>query len=100
VKEEEGAELVIRPFGEGDDAEEVAGWRYPPPYDVYDEPAEAGGPAADPDRHAFVLRGQLVGFCSFGADARYGWARRGAGGQQQGRTVARAVEDSVVGPLG
>jgi S-(hydroxymethyl)glutathione synthase len=31
--------------------------------------------------------------------AAYGWGR-GAGGQQEGRTVARAVEDSVVGPLG
>jgi ribosomal-protein-alanine N-acetyltransferase len=51
------------------DAEEIAAWRYEPPYSVYD-----GG---DPQRlleftyfAAIDEEGELVGFCCFGEDAR------------------------------
>jgi RimJ/RimL family protein N-acetyltransferase len=65
--------LVIRRFVEGDGAA-AASWRYPPPYDVYDEdsaivddPALATG---EDERYAVVDDGELVGFCTFGIDAR------------------------------
>jgi ribosomal-protein-alanine N-acetyltransferase len=51
------------------DAEEIAGWRYPTPYSMYD-----GG---DPDRlfeYTYFAGldedGALIGFCCFGEDAR------------------------------
>jgi [ribosomal protein S18]-alanine N-acetyltransferase len=65
--------LSIRPLAAAD-AEAIAAWRYPPPYDVYDDRDEDGG-AGDEEaelagKYAFVEDGVLVGFCSFGADGR------------------------------
>ena len=57
--------IVIRPLADGD-GEEIRGWRYPPPYDVYD----GGDPCDDPSVRALEQGGALVGFCSFGDDAR------------------------------
>lgn len=53
-------------------AEEIAGWRYPPPYDIYDgEPAEAGLMTRTESRYSAVLDDeQLVGFCCLGGEAR------------------------------
>jgi len=55
-------------------ARQVAGWRYPPPYDVYDigeEPlalATMIRPGAG--YHAILAGEELVGFCCFGEEAR------------------------------
>jgi RimJ/RimL family protein N-acetyltransferase len=53
-------------------AEEIAAWRYPPPYDIYDgEPSEASLMTRIESRYAAVLEdGQLVGFCCLGSEAR------------------------------
>jgi [ribosomal protein S18]-alanine N-acetyltransferase len=54
-------------------AREIAAWRYPPPYDVYDSGAGAVAGMLDPsNRYHAVLdgRGELVGFWCFGPDAR------------------------------
>jgi [ribosomal protein S18]-alanine N-acetyltransferase len=64
--------ISIRPLTDGE-AEEIRGWRYPPPYDVYDEgePTAASTEMDDGSSiRALVRDGELVGFCSFGADAR------------------------------
>jgi len=53
-------------------ADQVAGWRYPPPFDTYD----VDGPEVDhllrPDyRYQIVWEGETgIGYCCFGADAR------------------------------
>ncbi len=54
------------------EADVIAGWRYPPPYDVYDDRDGVGGEGPDPveDRYAIIEDGELAGFCSFGADGR------------------------------
>ena len=44
----------------------MSGWRYPAPYDIYDEDEVTCGDG----RLAIVEDGELVGFCSFGADGR------------------------------
>lgn len=63
---------LIRPLSADDDAA-IATWRYRPPYDVYHDDDD-GGERADPrelsGKYAFVEDGELVGFCSFGADGR------------------------------
>lgn len=53
-------------------AAEIAGWRYPPPYDVYDgERSEAALMMRIESRYAAVLDGErLVGFCCLGSEAR------------------------------
>jgi RimJ/RimL family protein N-acetyltransferase len=62
--------LFIRRFAPGD-AEVVLQWRYPPPYDVYnDEGQQVDAPELASSHHAILEDGELVGFCSFGADAR------------------------------
>ena len=65
--------LVIRPFEPGDGAV-MSAWRYPPPYDIYNDDREV---VADPalasataDHYAITEAGELIGFCSFGDDAR------------------------------
>src|SRR5258706_7312669 len=63
--------IVVRAFT-SKDQDEILGWRYEPPYDVYnvyerevvDEPADAA------EMCALEEDGELMGFCSFGADAR------------------------------
>jgi HTH-type transcriptional repressor of NAD biosynthesis genes len=64
-------ELVIRRFGPGDLAV-TRGWRYPPPYDFYNDSGDEPGDAATvPDDHfALVEGGELIGFFSVGEDAR------------------------------
>lgn len=53
---------------------EVARWRYPPPYDLYNIDAEplalAHFLAAAPGYYCLREGGELAGFCCFGADAR------------------------------
>ena len=60
-----------------DAAHTIVGWRYPPPYDVYNpRDEEAAGHLADLlnpafNYHAALDReGELVGYCCFGADAQ------------------------------
>jgi len=58
-------------------AEDLATWRYEPPYDVYDlagaDPEELLDPALG--FHAVLAGDLLIGFRSFGADGRVpGWA--------------------------
>jgi RimJ/RimL family protein N-acetyltransferase len=62
-------------------AKEIAGWRYPPPYDIYDgEPSEAALMTRVESRYAAVLGdGQLVGFCCLGSEARVPGMRERAG---------------------
>ena len=57
-------------------AEDMATWRYDPPYDLYDmvgaEPEELLSPEAG--FHAVLAGGELIGFRSFGPDGRVpGW---------------------------
>jgi ribosomal-protein-alanine N-acetyltransferase len=51
------------------DAEQIAGWRYPEPYSLYN-----GGEAARLLRYTYFAgldeEGTLIGFCCFGEDAR------------------------------
>lgn len=56
-------------------AREIACWRYPPPYDIYNlaESEEAVAYALDPQNNFFAMedeKGALVGFCSFGQDGQ------------------------------
>lgn len=53
-------------------AEEIAGWSYPPPYDIYDgEPSDAAGMMRTESRYSAVLEDErLVGFCCLGSEAR------------------------------
>jgi [ribosomal protein S18]-alanine N-acetyltransferase len=60
--------LEITPLRAGD-AAAIASWRYPPPYDVYDG-VDSGDTAPSPEVFALREAGELIGFCSFGADAR------------------------------
>jgi [ribosomal protein S18]-alanine N-acetyltransferase len=66
-----------------DEARALAGWAYPPPYDVYDSDPSAVRhfldrtpdgqgyyPAVDDDRPAEGLQGSLVAFAVLGAEAR------------------------------
>lgn len=63
-------EPTVRALTAGE-ADVIAGWRYPPPYDVYDDRDDgAAGPDALEDRYAITEGDELVGFCSFGADGR------------------------------
>jgi ribosomal-protein-alanine N-acetyltransferase len=57
-------------------AEDIASWRYDPPYDVYDmtgaDPADLLDPAAG--FHAVLAGERLIGFRSFGPDGQVpGW---------------------------
>jgi [ribosomal protein S18]-alanine N-acetyltransferase len=64
--------LSIRPLAAAD-AESIAAWRYPPPYDVYDDGDGGEGDVQEGEltgKYAFSEDGVLVGFCSFGSDGR------------------------------
>lgn len=55
------------------DARELASWRYPAPYSIYDADTDDWQRYLDPawDYHAIAdERGDLVAHCCFGADAR------------------------------
>ncbi|MGB7537941.1 MAG: GNAT family N-acetyltransferase [Anaerolineales bacterium] len=59
------------------DALEIAGWKYDPPYDIYDHrPEEIEKDLRymlDPANGFFGIRaadGEVIGFCSFGKDAQ------------------------------
>jgi ribosomal-protein-alanine N-acetyltransferase len=57
-------------------AEDIATWRYPAPYDVYDMAGVVPAELLDPEvgYYAVVAGELLVGFRSFGADGRVpGW---------------------------
>lgn len=57
-------------------AEDLATWRYDPPYDVYDMTGAAPDDLLDPELgfHAVLAGDRLVGFRSFGPDGRVpGW---------------------------
>jgi RimJ/RimL family protein N-acetyltransferase len=54
---------------------EIARWRYPPPYDLYNlaESKDAIAYALDPQNNFYAMedkQGELVGFCSFGQDGQ------------------------------
>lgn len=56
-------------------AQEIARWRYPPPYDLYNlsDDEETIAYALDPGNNLYAMRdgsAQLVGFCSFGVDGQ------------------------------
>jgi [ribosomal protein S18]-alanine N-acetyltransferase len=53
-------------------ADEIAGWSYPPPYDIYDgESSEAAMMMRAESRYSAVLEDErLVGFCCLGGEAR------------------------------
>lgn len=56
-------------------AREATGWRYPPPYDLYnldEDPATLVAIFTDPDYGYFQIRqgDELVGFCCFGDEGR------------------------------
>jgi [ribosomal protein S18]-alanine N-acetyltransferase len=67
-------ELTVAPM-DAAAAREIAGWRYPPPYDVYniaDEPVAFAAFVWGHERgyHRVLAGAELVGFCCFGAEAR------------------------------
>jgi [ribosomal protein S18]-alanine N-acetyltransferase len=53
-------------------AADIAGWRYPPPYDCYDMTDVEPGFLTDPESGFFALTddGALIGFRSFGSDGQ------------------------------
>jgi RimJ/RimL family protein N-acetyltransferase len=61
------------------DADAVAGWRYPHPYDFYELGHEAVGELLDPDCGYLAVTGEdgsLVGYCCFGEAGRVAGAAR------------------------
>lgn len=57
-------------------AEDIASWRYDPPYDVYDMTGAKPEDLLDPALgfHAVLIGDRLIGFRSFGPDGRVpGW---------------------------
>lgn len=66
-----GAGYRVVPIDEAG-ADAVAGWCYPPPYDVYNMLPSDAGALLDPDNHyrAVLAGNELIGFCCFGRDAR------------------------------
>lgn len=57
-------------------AEDIAGWRYDPPYDVYDLAGNQAQELLDPEArvHAVLAGDRLIGFRSFGPDGQVpGW---------------------------
>jgi ribosomal-protein-alanine N-acetyltransferase len=75
-----GERLTFLPM-DAERAEEIAGWRYPPPYDIYDgEPSDAASMSRIESRYAAVLEGgELIGFCCLGSEARVPGMRQRAG---------------------
>jgi len=70
------AKIDYRPADE-QSAREFLQWQYEPPYDIYncppDEQEEAIQYNSDPQNNVFAMfhqEGELIGYCSFGADAR------------------------------
>jgi [ribosomal protein S18]-alanine N-acetyltransferase len=62
--------VIVRPLVPGEGAA-IGTWRYPAPYDIYnDDHGTTDDPAAATEALAIVEDDELVGFCSFGADAR------------------------------
>jgi len=57
-------------------ARQVVTWRYPPPYDIYNESGDAEEAVQyllDPANRLYRIdddKGRLLAFCSFGEDAR------------------------------
>ena len=66
-----GRRLTFAPL-DAERVEEIAGWSYPPPYDIYDgEPSEAARMMRTDTRYSAVLEDErLVGFCCLGSEAR------------------------------
>lgn len=52
-------------------ADQVAGWRYPPPYDTYDLAPQDVGHLLQPDYRYHIVwdDDDVVGYCCFGVDA-------------------------------
>lgn len=66
--------IQLRPARE-DDIRQFVAWRYEPPYDAYDITTDQDEEveyflAADIHCHALVEGGEVVGYCTFGRDAR------------------------------
>ena len=67
--------LLARPLT-GDEAREVAAWRYPAPYDLYDTGPDGAAllTARTPEGEGYYpgvdASGAVVAFCVFGAEAR------------------------------
>jgi len=68
--------LYFRPM-DAEAAQELLGWRYPPPYDIYNVPEEADAVAVgfiiDPRNCYYRIDNEareLVAFCCFGEDGR------------------------------
>ena len=89
--------LDLRPATD-EDIRGFAPWRYDPPYDVYNiamGPDEAVAYFLDPDVHchALVHGGDVVGYCTFGHDARV------PGGEYDGDAldVGLGIEPALTG---
>jgi len=88
-------------------AEDIAGWRHPPPYDTYDVGGDDVCHLLLPHyRYHAVLDGpEMMGYCCFGEDARVaggryddavldvGWGMRP---ELMGRGLGRGFVDSIV----
>jgi ribosomal-protein-alanine N-acetyltransferase len=88
-----------------DQAEQVAAWRHPPPYDTYDV-TQGAAALLDPELryHAVMSGEELVGYCCYGVDAtvpngtyeegvlEVGWGMRpDLMGQGRGRGFVAAI---------
>jgi hypothetical protein len=64
--------ITIKPMSERD-AEEIATWRYPVPYSMYDLTKDHIPVLVNAKNRYFSVRdgpGQLMGYCCFGGEAR------------------------------
>ncbi len=91
--------FVISPI-ERSSAEAILQWQYPPPYDIYNIPAQDAQEVLavflDP---AFAYHqicdetGELIGFCTFGEDARV----RGGDYSQEALDIGMGVRPNLTG---
>ena len=94
--------LLRRPFT-AEEAREVAAWRYPPPYDVYD--TGPGGaavlasrtPEGEGSYPAVDASGAVVAFCVYGAEARVAGQEAVAGVLDVGAGVRPDLTSTGIG---
>jgi len=89
--------LELRPATD-EDVRGFAAWRHDPPYDIYDigmESDEAVAYFLDPDVHCHTLvhRDDVVGYCTFGHDARV----PGGDYDEDGLDIGLGIEPTLTG---
>jgi [ribosomal protein S18]-alanine N-acetyltransferase len=92
-------QISYRPADEKSSREFLA-WRYEPPYDIYNCPPEQVEEAVryntDPVNNIYAMfnpQGELVGYCSYGADARV----RGGDYSESGLDIGLMLKPALTG---